>query len=128
MSAREWREARHRRPGAPALLVGLLVTTALTLGGCSRLLFGGAIPHAELNPPSGDYAVAIDVETVRSYDIADYYLSFDPDAPISRFVRTAQWFRVETSVSFRYFAVGRSGVRSEILSAHYRIIPEGAAE
>ena len=108
-----------------ALLVALLIASIGLLSGCDRLLYGGLVPRPKLDPPPGTYAEPIFVRPVRDRNADEYYYSTDPDAPINRF-RYLDEFRVIDAISFRYFAVSRGGLRSEILTAEYRIDPSEA--
>ncbi|TVQ25002.1 MAG: hypothetical protein EA382_07685, partial [Spirochaetaceae bacterium] len=106
------------------LLVALLIASIGLITGCDRLLFGGAVPNPKLDPPPGTYAEPIFVQPVRDRNADEYYYSTDPSAPINQFRRLEE-FRVTDEVSFRYFAVSWSALRSEILVAEYRIDPSG---
>ncbi len=108
-----------------ALAVASLIAAVGLLSGCDRILFGGMVPRPQLDPPPGTYVEPILVRPVRDRAAHEYYYSPDPDAPISRF-RYLDEFRVIDAISFRYFAVSRGGLRSEILTAEYRIDPSEA--
>ena len=107
-----------------ALAVASLIAAVGLLSGCDRILFGGMVPRPQLDPPPGTYVEPVFVRPIRDGRTYDYYYSTDPIAPIGRFRRLDE-FRVTDAVSFRYFAVSRSDLRSEILVAEYQIDPSG---